>query len=333
MANGRTSGVPAYSHGELSLQPAGVSELEERAYRALLHRPQVTLTQLASTLGSSAVTTRRALDGLETAGLISRQGKPTRFIPAAPDMAIEALIMRRQEELERCRIAAAGLLTQYREASHGAADVVELITGREAAVQRYVQLLTTARSEVLMFDKPPYLGPMDNPLELDALARGVTWRAIYAPEGLDQQNRLAHLRRWQAAGEQARICARVPLKLAMVDRSVALLPLTADARGVENTSILVHPSSLLATLAMLFDMLWEQSIPFGATDPVSSGGLEDVDRALLQLLTAGVKDQAIARQLGISLRTVRRRLANVMTAAGVTSRFQLGMMAAQRGWV
>jgi DNA-binding NarL/FixJ family response regulator len=51
------------------------------------------------------------------------------------------------------------------------------------------------------------------------------------------------------------------------------------------------------------------------------------------LLTAGVKDQAIARQLGVSLRTIRRRLANLMREAGAVSRFQLGMLAGRRGWV
>ena len=182
----------------------------------------------------------------------------------------------------------------------------------------------------------PIFGPSDNPLELEVLARGVTWRAIYAPEALDQPDRLAQLHTWQAAGEQARIYANVPLKLALVDRREALLPLTADSQGAENTAILVHPSSLLATLGLLFDMLWEQSLPLtsaGTQANRSAGGLQDVDRALLQLLTAGVKDQAIARRLDISLRTVRRRLANLMSEAGVASRFQLGILAAQRGWV
>ena len=331
-ANGHNPGVLLPP----SLRPVGITEIEEAVYRDLVREPRATLTQLASAVGRSVVATRRALDGLETAGLISRQGKPSRFIPAAPDMAVEALIMRRQEELERCRIAAADLLAQYREVADRAADVVELITGREASLQRYVQLLTTARTEVLMFDKPPYLGPSDNPLELEVLARGVTWRAIYAPEALDQPDRLAQLHTWQAAGEQARIYADVPLKLALVDRREALLPLTADSQGAENTAILVHPSSLLATLGLLFDMLWEQSLPLtsaGTQANRSAGGLQDVDRALLQLLTAGVKDQAIARRLDISLRTVRRRLANLMSEAGVASRFQLGMLAAQRGWV
>lgn len=331
-ANGHNPDVPL----EPSLQAAGVTELEERIYRALVQEPRATLTQLASTVGRSVVVTRRALDRLESAGLISRQGKPTRFIPTAPDMAIEALIMRRREELERCRIAAAELLRQYRQAANRSVDVVELIAGREASLQRYIQLLTTARSEVLMFDKPPYIGPMDNPLELEVLARGINWRAIYAPEALDQPDRLAQLGVWKAAGEQARICANVPLKLLLVDRRVALLPLTADSRGAENTAILVHPSSLLTTLGLLFDMLWEQSLPLasGAGDVhAPPDGLQDVDRSLLQLLTAGVKDQAIARQLGISLRTVRRRTANLMTDTGVTSRFQLGVLASRRGWI
>lgn len=321
---------------EPSLQPAGVTELEERIYRALLRQPRATLTELTSAVRRSAAITRRALDRLESAGLISRQGKPTRFIPTAPDMAIEALIMRRREELERCRIAAADLLRQYRHAAHRSADVVELIAGREACLQRYIQVLTSANTEVLMFDKPPYLGPLDNPLELEVLARGINWRAIYAPEALDQPDRLAQLDVWKAAGEQARVCANVPLKLLLVDRRVALLPLTADSQGAENTAILVHPSSLLTTLGLLFDMLWVQSLSLASADGhdhAPPDGLPDLDRSLLQLLTVGVKDQAIARQLGVSLRTVRRRTANLMSEAGVTSRFQLGVAASRRGWI
>jgi DNA-binding NarL/FixJ family response regulator len=81
-------------------------------------------------------------------------------------------------------------------------------------------------------------------------------------------------------------------------------------------------------------MVWDQSLPLtpGAeNDGAASNELEDIDRALLQLLTAGVKDQAIARQLGVSLRTIRRRLANLMHEAGAVSRFQLGMLAGRRG--
>jgi hypothetical protein len=54
---------------------------------------------------------------------------------------------------------------------------------------------------------------------------------------------------------------------------------------------------------------------------------------LLQMLTAGLKDQAIARQLDVSLRTARRRLAQLMTATGATSRFLLALAAVRRGWL
>lgn len=322
---------------EPSLRAAGISEFEEQLYRRLVREPSATLSDLATVARRGTDATRRALDRLETAGLVSRQGKPSRYIPAAPDMAVEALIMRRQEELERCRIAAAALLADYREAARDSGHVVELIDGREATGQRFLQLLSTARREVLMFDKPPYLDSGDNPLEMEVLARGIEWRALYAPEAFDLPDRLTMVRAWQAAGEQARVCAQLPMKLVLVDRNVALLPLIADdPMAAQHTGVLVHPSSLLTSLGMLFDMLWDRSIPLGSATSfpaAAADGRDGFDRALLQLLTAGAKDEAIARQLNVSLRTVRRRLANLMSEAGVASRFQLGVLAAQRGWV
>ena len=320
-----------------SLRAVGISDVDEQLYRALLHNPRATLSQLTAATDCSPVLARRGLDRLETMGLVSRQGQPARFLPAAPDMAVEALILRRQEELERCRMAAAALLAEYRDAGQSAGELVEVIVGREATFQRYRQLLITARGEVLMFDKPPYIGPAGNPLEVDVLSRGVTWKAVYAPEALEMPERMAQLRVWQEAGEQARVCNHVPLKLVMVDRALALLPLTADSEteSEEHTAILVHPCSLLTTLGMLFDMLWEQSLPLRWTGPLTASdtGLDEIDRTVLQLLTAGFKDQAIARNLEVSLRTVRRRLSNLMAAHGLTSRFQLGQLAVRRGWV
>jgi predicted transcriptional regulator len=326
---------PAASTPAGSLQAVGISDLDEQLYRALVHNPRATLAHITEATGTSPVLARRGLDRLETMGLVSRQGQPARFVPAAPDMAVEALILRRQEELERCRIAAATLLAEYQQAGQSAAGLVEVIVGREATFQRYRQLLTAARDEVLMFDKPPYIGPAENPLEIDVLSRGVIWKAVYAPQALEIPERMAQLRIWQEAGEQARVCANVPLKLVMVDRALALLPLIAETQSEEHTAILVHPCSLLTTLGMLFDMLWEQSLPLRWTGPsaASEVGLDETDHAMLQLLTAGFKDQAIARHLDLSLRTVRRRLSNLIAAHGLTSRFQLGQLAVQRGWV
>jgi DNA-binding NarL/FixJ family response regulator len=71
-----------------------------------------------------------------------------------------------------------------------------------------------------------------------------------------------------------------------------------------------------------------------ATDPGhkrSAPAAEDAH--LLALMAAGLKDEVVARRLGLSLRTVRRRIANLMDELGADTRFQAGLEAARRGWL
>jgi DNA-binding CsgD family transcriptional regulator len=257
------------------------------------------------------------------------------LIPAPPDVAVEALIAQRTEELGRARLAASDLLEDYRRGSRNAdaAELIEVITGRSAIYQRSMQLLHSAQREVLMFDKPPYVGPPDNPVQFDLLARGIAWRAMYAQEALQSVERHSHIRALHRAGERARVAADLPLKLAIVDRRHALLPLTTDRHEAE-MAIMVHPCSLLTTLISLFELFWERGMPADGDDAPAQGQWRpsDAEKALLMLLTAGATDEAIARQLGISLRTARRRLADLMHANGVQTRFQLGLIAGRHGW-
>ena len=51
------------------------------------------------------------------------------------------------------------------------------------------------------------------------------------------------------------------------------------------------------------------------------------------LLLAGLTDQAIGNQLGLSLRTVQRRVSQLMERARVATRLQLGHEAGRRGWL
>ena len=57
------------------------------------------------------------------------------------------------------------------------------------------------------------------------------------------------------------------------------------------------------------------------------------DRRLLVLLTVGMTDEAMARHMGLSRRTVQRRLADLSRSVAAESRFQLGVEASRRGWV
>ncbi|MFI6996899.1 hypothetical protein [Nocardia sp. NPDC050175] len=53
--------------------------------------------------------------------------------------------------------------------------------------------------------------------------------------------------------------------------------------------------------------------------------------AVVTAMNAGLKDEAAARRLSVSLRTYRRYVAEVMTSLGVATRFQLGVRAAELG--
>lgn len=54
---------------------------------------------------------------------------------------------------------------------------------------------------------------------------------------------------------------------------------------------------------------------------------------MLTLLVGGLKDEAIARQLGWSVRTMRRRISRLHEELGAANRFQAGVIAARRGWI
>ncbi|MGH4002765.1 MAG: response regulator transcription factor, partial [Pseudonocardiaceae bacterium] len=61
--------------------------------------------------------------------------------------------------------------------------------------------------------------------------------------------------------------------------------------------------------------------------------LDQRERSLLRMFSQGLKDDAIARALGISSRTLRRLMTEVMRKLGATSRFQAGARAMAHGWL
>jgi sugar-specific transcriptional regulator TrmB len=311
----------------------GIGLVEERLYRALLADPRAQLQKLAATVGVSSARARQAARVLERAGMLSpRPGKAGSYVPASPDVAVAALISRRHQGLEQARLYADQLLAEFRAGTRfeEAAELVEVITDPEAIGRRAEQLMRGANEEVLIFDKPPYVGSVDNPDEYDALARGVRWRAVYSVESLDVPGQLARLERLQRAGERARVSADVPIKLIIADRRLALLPVSMDEASAESTAILVHPGSLLSALVILFDSVWGRGLrPTFSSNGAAATDPQRPDHSVIPLLAAGMKDEAIARQLGVSMRTVRRWISGLMADYGVVTRFQLGVAAAR----
>jgi DNA-binding CsgD family transcriptional regulator len=324
---------------ETTFAALGLSAQQEAVLRALIDRPGSTAEELAEVLALSPRPVRSALTSLQDQGLLRRAvGRPPRFSAAQPDLALEAMIRRREDELQAARLEVSRLMDHYRRASEptGSAELLEVLSTPDAVGQYFQQLQQSVREEMLGMDRPPYPpgGPVFNETELECLARGVTYRALYDRSllsmGYDEP-----IRRYQAAGEQARVTTGLPTKLAIADRRVALLPLHREGLPA-NGAIVVHASPLLDSLVSLFELLWRRATPLALGRPVGpEGGDEDeaiseLDRRLLSMLAAGMKDEAIARQLGVNVRTVVRRVARLMQELGADTRFQAGLQAARR---
>jgi len=95
----------------------------------------------------------------------------------------------------------------------------------------------------------------------------------------------------------------------------------------ESQYVVVRDRMLVHLFIDLFDRLWDAASPI----PWRRANDEGEDAHLLDLLSRGFKDEAIARYLGWSLRTVRRRVARLMEELGAKTRFQLGAEAVRAG--
>ncbi|MFF2960234.1 hypothetical protein ACFVT1_15300 [Streptomyces sp. NPDC057963] len=74
--------------------------------------------------------------------------------------------------------------------------------------------------------------------------------------------------------------------------------------------------------------------PSDATAPSRENPLREPRvQDVLQQLAQGATDEAAARELGMALRTYRRVVSRLMTQLQARSRFQAGLIAAQRNWL
>lgn len=327
------------------LESVGITELEERVYRAVLERPGYRVDELAEVTHLVVRQLRRSLRSLEAKGLVVRSAtKDPRFTASSPDVALEGLIMQRQEQLHRIRLEAAAMTETFTSAKEETSQVqlVEVVIGRPAIAQRYVQLQRTARREMIGFDKPPYVTPPSEQrlVELKNLRRGVAYRAIYGQKGLESSGQLELIQELVEAGEEARTLASVPLKLVVADGRLGLIPLNMDdAPTRDEAALLLHASPLLDAIRMLFETLWERATPIRLLNrgrgsaAVKRPELDSKDERVLLLLAAGFMDQAIAHQLGVTVRTVERRVRRLMDLLEAQTRFQAGLQAAERGWL
>ena len=160
---------------------------------------------------------------------------------------------------------------------------------------------------------------------LEVVREGKEQRTVYDDAVLDSPVLSAELAEWAAAGERQRILAGVPSEFVVYgDVAVVGPEVWGDP---ESQYVVVRDRMLVHAFIEVFDRMWAMA------SPVPTRRTSDVaeDDHLLALLSRGFKDEAIARYLGWSLRTVRRRVARLMDDLGAKTRFQLGAEAVRAG--
>ncbi|WP_327365218.1 helix-turn-helix domain-containing protein [Streptomyces sp. NBC_01217] len=337
------------------LETVGLSAAESDVYRALVDAVTSSAREMSATTGLDEGTVQRLLAALEENGLAhSVEGYPGRFAANPPDVTLLPRLERRADDLEKARTVVSGLVESYRRnaLTRGTGEVIEMVTGAAALRQRLRQVQDNARDELLWFCRAQYVAMPSgtNQAEFDALARGVGYRVLYEQAFFDDFGAVDNVVRAVRCGEAARAVPALPLRMAIADRSVAICPLApAGSAGSPHdvTTAVIRGSSLLEALVALFERYWEVGAPLRVTPEgqigegqigetgltADSASITPEDQHLLSLMVAGITDLAIGSQLGVSKRTVQRRIQGLMNLAGVATRMQLGWQAARRNWI
>lgn len=153
--------------------------------------------------------------------------------------------------------------------------------------------------------------------------RGIAVRMLFTPDIMRSSEGVEFAAEALAHGIQARVSESPLPELIMADDRVALV----RPDGAGSPAAVAYVPSILHALRALFTSTWQLARP--ATDIPRRPAGGRLTQEVLECLCAGHKDDAAARKLGLSVRTYRRHVADLLRDMGVASRFQAGVRAVE----
>lgn len=312
-------------------------------YLHLIQDPSATRQSLV-TAGNDPREVDLALQVLAHRGLVERR-TDGRLEVAPPEPALNAFTAEVERQVRRVRASAPQLAQMHRrvreqvDARHNplqatslgsiaeiraagvalVADAEESVLAMRAYGEHIVQMLTASGID---HDSP----------NLTSSGRPLRYLAVYDTRLLELDGVLEVLRRRQAAGEQVRLVRDLPLSVTVVDGISGIIDLTnIDPSGAGSASVWHSP--FIAGMTALVEGFHRRGVPLPEEDRGGSTPVAERDRMIITLLGAGASDAMVARQLGVSVRTVERRVRTLMDQLEAGSRMQLGIEAVRRGLI
>jgi sugar-specific transcriptional regulator TrmB/DNA-binding CsgD family transcriptional regulator len=307
------------------------------AYEYVLFHESWTMESVAEAVGVSVAGVGALLDELVTEGLIrSSQESPREFVPVAPVVGlrsavdtVEADLNSHIAEVKELRATTTALMERFEQhRTHELRDRFEVLRGRDATVRRISELSRETRKEICTVVSNL---PSEQALEQaragdrELFERGVSVRALFLEGHRRQSAGLRGYLDWMGThGGQIRIASILPSRLMCFDRHTALVALEPDNTAAG--AIVVRSPGLVDVVATLFEQLWSNAAQADGPQ-VARPDVSEIEVAVLKLLASGLKDEAVSRRTGLSLRSVRRLIARLSDRLDAHSRFELGVRA------
>lgn len=176
-------------------------------------------------------------------------------------------------------------------------------------------------------EHPPQAEPQAQS-QRPALDRGVKYRVVYDPTVFEREDLMRGMLDSVRQGEEARMSTNLTTRLLIRDQEEFLIHREKPAK---NSHLAVHFTSpfLAEFFNSIFENVWDSALPVVNRKIVEGSLLTSEEVQILRLVAAGQKDESVARVLGVSVRTLQRKIQSLQKNFGASSRFQLGAMSAK----
>ena len=309
-----------------------------RIFLAVLQHPDPSRALLVAQ-GMKSPLVDHSLEVLGSRGLVRlHPGGRIEVIP--PDISLPALALDYERRARESRSAAHELAQVYFQARSASrtpdVGTVRILNSLDEIAAVTAEAVAAGTQQVRSFRSlsPRTRAIFASPLHShEEPTRGVSgnqldYTTVYDTKVLEIHGALEILEARERGGERFRFTSSVPFSGVIVDEAAAIIDVSAfDPSGFG--SALIRARSMVLALIALSDHLWDLG------SPLNVGGMatERRDQMILALLAAGAPDATIARQAGVSQRTVERRVRALMDQLGAGTRFQAGVQAARRGMI
>ncbi|HVW80753.1 MAG TPA: LuxR C-terminal-related transcriptional regulator [Mycobacteriales bacterium] len=323
------------------LETFGLTSQAEMVWRALMRHPDINLEELTQRTGLPLGEVQDALGGLTSAQLVRTAQSPSGVLAMDPQLAIASHIARAEHELAlrtaklaELRAHTEALSEDYQAGRTSTASLpgAEIVTDLDD-LRRRIYLASEGAVEMQrsLIRSPSAEGLQDGSArDSDQANRGVEQRTIIRTCDLTDRDIYAHLEAQHRRGERVRALGNVPTQMLIMDSALAVL--AVDPQHPRRGALFVREPGIVSLMIYLFDHLWSEADPvFG--EATAAGAPTGRVARVLELIAAGVKDERIARTLGVATRTVRRDIAELKDNLGVSSRTEVVAAAVRQGWL